>query len=80
MPSQPEEGEIPEASIPPIQEEPPSPSVSKKHKRIKIKMKKRKRINKILVPNPSNPKNILEEEEDGEVKDVMLGRSTWDST
>ena len=39
--SQPEEGEIPQASIPPMQEEPSSPSVPKKHKRIKIQMEKR---------------------------------------
>ena len=66
MPSQLKEGEIPEASISPIQEEPPSPSIPKKHKRMKIKMKKRKRISRKLVPNPSIPKIILEEEEDEE--------------
>ena len=64
MSSQPKEGEIPQASIPPTQEEPPSPFVPKKHKRIKIRMKKRQRINRGLVPNPSIPETILEEEED----------------
>ena len=67
MSSQPKEGEIIEASIPHVQEEPASPSIPKKHKRIKIQMKKRQRISRRLVPNPyileTIPKGDEEEEE-----------------
>ena len=64
--NQSEEGEIPQASIPPMQEEPTSPSIHKKHKRINIQMKKRKRVSRRLVTNPSIPKTNLEEDEDKE--------------
>ena len=67
VPSQPKEGEIPQASIPPTQEEPTSPSIQKKHKkRIKIQMKKRKRISIILVPKPSIHETIPEGDEEEE--------------
>ena len=62
LPSQPEEGEIPEISIPLVHEEPASPSIPRKHKRIKINLNKRQRISRILVPNPSIFETILEEE------------------
>ena len=66
MPSQPEEGEILETSIPPVYEEPASLVVPKRQKRIKVRMNKRQRVSKRLVPNPSVPETILEEETDEE--------------
>ena len=72
MSIQSEEGKITQASIPPMQEEPTSPSIPKKHKRIKIQMKERQRISRRLVPNPSIPETILkgdEEEEEIESKE-----------
>ena len=65
VPSQPKEGDIPQASIPLAQEELASPSVPKKHKkRIKIWMKKKQRIKRRLVPSPSIPKTIPKRDEE----------------
>ena len=71
--SQLEEGEIPETSIPPMHEEPASPAVSQRKKRIKIRMNKGKRVYKILVPNPSVPKTILEEKTNEEEIELEEG-------
>lgn len=62
LPSQPEEGEIPETSIPPRIEEHISFVTPPKQKKIKVRMSKGQKVQKRLVPNPFLPRTISEEE------------------
>ena len=82
LPSQPEEGEISETSIPPLHEEHTSLVTPQRQKRIKVRMNKGKKVRKRLMPNPSIPRTILEEEIDKdetkseEEEEVSLQRRT----
>ena len=82
LPSQLEEGDILETSIPPQLEERISLVTPQKQKRIKVRMSKGKKVRKRLVPNPFFPRTIPKEETDRveteseEEEEVPLKRRT----
>ena len=66
MPSQLGEEESQQAFVPPAQKQSVSPVAPMKKKRIKIWMKKRQKVIKRIMPFPSVPETIPEDEEEEE--------------